>query len=143
MINPKQYGPNEVKITHYPSHNNMYVAGSKIRVYIEKLIGVKNNQLVPIEDPGAKPYLLVSIQRSKNGKIWQYAVTEDDYYTIEECFRGDCVDRCRLRSQYLNGEHYSYKISDNTKHPKLTEMHREVAKRVISDYLKEKVKANS
>lgn len=125
-MTPKNYGPNEVKIRHYPKYNNMYTAGSKIRIYAQKLIGIKDNQIVPIEDPESQPYLLISTQRSKYAISWFYAVTEENYYPVNQYF-------------YPMKQSYFHKIEDNSKHPKLTEMHREVVKKVINDYLKEKL----
>lgn len=136
---PKQYGPNEVKIVHYPSHNNMYTAGSKIRVYIKKLVGIKDHKIVPVEDPESQPYLLISVQRSKNSHSWFYAVTEDNYYNVEQYLNNEVTGRYGRTLSNYRGHNYEYKIVENSKHLRLTEMHREVAKRVINDYLKEKM----
>lgn len=133
MIKPELFKPAEVKITYYSSYE-LYVAGSKARVRTHGLVGIKEGQVVPVEEPGSEPYLIISNQVSKGSNTRLYAVTEENYYHITTSNYWD-----PLRSTHKP----EFKLIEKRNYSKLTTLHQAVAKRVISDYLKNTLKTKS
>lgn len=125
MPTPKQYQSAAIKITYY-SHHDIYTAGTKARVKVEKMVGIKNGEIVPIEDPDSIPYLIISNKAGRRGIEKWYAVTENDYYNVE-------------RSHNYRTQETQYRTTDKQTRTKLTELHQAVAKRVIHDFLKDKL----
>jgi hypothetical protein len=125
MTEPKNYQPAEIKIRYYPRHE-LYTAGTKARIEIGEMIGVKDGQVVPLEDPDGKPYLAIANKSTRRGVKHWYAVTEEDYYELDG------------RYDYKTKK-WSFQMSERRRVSKLTELHQAVAKRVIDDYMKEKM----
>lgn len=125
MAEPKSYQPAEIKIRYYSKHG-LYTAGTKARIVVGEMIGVKDGQVVPLEEPNSKPYLVIANKSTRRGTNHWYAVTEDDYYELD-------------RNYDYSTKQWSVKMSERRRASKLTELHQAVAKRVIDDYLKDKL----
>ena len=125
MAHPKYYQPAEVKIRYYPAHK-LYTAGTKARIEIGEMIGVKGGQVAPIEDPQSQPYLAIANKSTRRGVKHWYAVTEDDYYELDAIYEWQT-------------KKWTYTMSERRRVSKLTELHQAVAKRVIDDYMKDKM----
>jgi hypothetical protein len=90
------------------------------------MIGIKDSQVVPIEDPDGKPYLIISNQTARQSGMHYYAVTEDEYYNINGRYEWQTKTN-------------TWSLDERPRRSVLTELHQAVAKRVMDDFLKEKL----
>lgn len=125
---PRKYASAKVKISYY-SRYKLYTAGAKARIKIEGMVGIKAGQVVPIEDPGGKPFLIISNQSGKQSAMHYYAVAEEEYYNI-----------CRIYDYQAKTSMWS--LDERPRRSVLTTLHQAVAKRVMDDFLKEKLNVN-